>query len=124
ALSTAALAAPGGAALLRAAEMPESETLVKTLYDSLTEPQRKALVFAFDDPLRAKIANNWHITEQRIGKYLDADQNAMVREIFLQLHSEEYRDKVIAQVEHDSGKAGFGDSSVAIFGEPGTGKFQ
>lgn len=124
ALSTAALVAPGGAALVRAAEVPESETLVKTLYDSLTEPQRKALVFAFDDPLRAKIANNWHITEQRIGKYLDADQNAMVREIFLQLHSEEYRDKVIAQVEHDSGKAGFGDSSVAIFGEPGTGKFQ
>ena len=104
--------------------MPKAETLVKTLYDSLSEAQRTALVFAFDDPLRSKISNNWHITEQRIGAFLNADQNAMVREIFLNLHSEEYRDKVMAQVVHDSGAAGFGDSSVAIFGEPGTGKFQ
>jgi len=124
ALSTAALAAPAGTSLIRAAEMPKSETLVKTFYDSLTEAQKTALVFAFDDPLRAKISNNWHITEQRIGAFLNADQNAMVREIFLNLHSDEYRDKVIGQVEHDSGKAGFGDSSVAIFGEPGTGKSQ
>ena len=124
ALSTAALASPAAPSLIRAAGMPKAETLVKTLYDSLSEAQRTALVFAFDDPLRSKISNNWHITEQRIGAFLNADQNAMVREIFLNLHSEEYRDKVMAQVEHDSGAAGFGDSSVAIFGEPGTGKFQ
>lgn len=124
ALSTAALASPTAPSLIRAAGMPKAETLVKTLYDSLSEAQRTALVFAFDDPLRSKISNNWHITEQRIGAFLNADQNAMVREIFLNLHSEEYRDKVMAQVEHDSGAAGFGDSSVAIFGEPDTGKFQ
>lgn len=124
ALSTAALASPAAPSLIRAAEMPKAETLVKTLYDSLSEAQQTALVFAFDDPLRSKISNNWHITEQRIGAFLNADQDAMVREIFLNLHSEEYRDKVMAQVEHDSGAAGFGDSSVAIFGEPGTGKFQ
>ena len=124
ALSTAALASPAAPSLIRAAGMPKAETLVKTLYDSLSEAQLTALVFAFDDPLRSKISNNWHITEQRIGAFLNADQNAMVREIFLNLHSEEYRDKVMAQVVHDSGAAGFGDSSVAIFGEPGTGKFQ
>lgn len=124
ALSTAALASPAAPSLIRAAGMPKAETLVKTLYASLSEAQRTALVFAFDDPLRSKISNNWHITEQRIGAFLNADQNAMVREIFLNLHSEEYRDKVMAQVEHDSGAAGFGDSSVAIFGEPDTGKFQ
>ena len=124
ALSTAALASPAAPSLIRAAGMPKAETLVKTLYDSLSEAQRTALVFAFDDPLRSKISNNWHITEQRIGAFLNADQNAMVREIFLNLHSEEYRDKVMAQVVHDSGAAGFWDSSVAIFGEPGTGKFQ
>lgn len=124
AFSTAALASPAAPSLIRAAGMPKAETLVKTLYASLSEAQRTALVFAFDDPLRSKISNNWHITEQRIGAFLNADQNAMVREIFLNLHSEEYRDKVMAQVEHDSGAAGFGDSSVAIFGEPDTGKFQ
>lgn len=101
-----------------------SETLVKTLYDSLSEAQREALVFSFDHELRLKISNNWHITEQRIGRFLTADQNAMVREIFLKAHSEEYAETVLRQVEHDSGRAGFGDSSIAIFGEPGSGKFQ
>lgn len=101
-----------------------SETLVKTLFDTLSETQRQALVFDFDNPLRTKISNNWHITEQRIGNFLNADQNAMVREIFLKAHSEEYAETVLNQVAHDSGKAGFGDSSIAIFGEPGTGKFE
>lgn len=107
------------------AEAPaHSETLVKTLYDSLNDAQREALVFPFNHGLRTKISNNWHITEQRIGNFLDDDQNAMVREIFLKAHSEEYAAQVIGQVEHDSGRRGFGDSSVAIFGEPGTGEFQ
>jgi hypothetical protein len=107
-----------------AAPATTSETVVKSLYDSLTEAQRQALVFDFENPLRTKISNNWHITEQRIGRFLNADQNAMVREIFLKAHSEEYAATVLKQVTHDSGKAGFGDSSIAIFGAPGTGKFQ
>jgi len=101
-----------------------SETLVKTLYDSLTEEQKKPLVFAFDNPLRTKVANNWHITDQRISSFLNADQNAMVREIFLKAHSDEYAGTVFKQVEHDSGQKGFGDSSIAIFGEPGTNQFE
>lgn len=118
-------AALAGLPLIGAAENASSpETLVKTLFDSLTETQKKALCFSFDDGLRTKISNNWHITEQRIGSFLNADQNAMVLEIFRKAHSEEYADKVIGQVAHDSGKAGFGDSSIAIFGEPGTGKFE
>ena len=101
---------------------PKSETLVKTLYDSLTQEQRETLTFPFDHGLRKAVDNNWHITKPQIGQYLNADQNAMVREIFLNLHSEEYRDEVIGQVAHDSGKKGFGASSIAIFGEPGSGK--
>src|SRR5206468_5945922 len=53
-----------------------------------------------------------------------ADQQAMIKEIFLGLHSPEYAETVLKQVEHDSGKAGFGGSAVALFGEPGTGKFE
>lgn len=121
ALTAAALASP---ATLRAEAAAEPETLVKSLYDSLTEPQRAALAFPFDDPLRNKISNNWHITEQRIGSFLDKDQNAMIREIFLKAHSEEYAEKVIGQVIHDSGNKGFGDCSIALFGEPGTGDFE
>jgi len=121
ALTTAAAVSP--LPLIGAAN-EDPETLVKSLYDSLTEAQKSPLTFAFDDPLRTKISNNWHITDQRIGKFLNADQNAMVREIFKKAHSEEYADIVVKQVEHDSGKKGFGDSSIAIFGEPGTGDFE
>ncbi len=125
ALTSAAIASSSpliGTAAKAAENSPE--TVVKSLYDSLTDAQREPLVFGFNDPLRTKISNNWHITDQRIGNFLDADQNAMVREIFLKAHSEEYAEKVIGQVEHDSGKKGFGDSSIAIFGEPGTDQFE
>lgn len=128
ALSGAALASPLGALAAEStaatAAPPASETLVKTLFDSLSEDQRRVLAFPFDHALRSKISNNWHITEQRIGRFLTADQNAMVKEIFLKAHSDEYADTVYKQVEHDSGQKGFGDSSIAIFGEPGTGQFQ
>ena len=103
---------------------PTSETLVTTLYKSLTEQQMKAIVFPFDHPLRSKVDNNWHITPQRVGKDFSRDQQAMIREIFLKMHSPEYATRVLQQVEHDAGEAGFGDCSVALFGQPGTGKFE
>ena len=107
-----------------AARAATPETLVATLYKSLTEPQQKALCFPFDHPLRSKVDNNWHITDKKISEFLTADQQAMVREIFMKIHSPEYADRVMKQVEQDSDKEGFGSSSVALFGEPGTGKFE
>jgi hypothetical protein len=121
AISSAGLVLPS---TVRAAAGAKSETLVGTLYKSFTEAQRTALCFAWDNPLRTEVDNNWHVTDQHIGKFLTADQNQMVKEIFLGLHSPEYAQTVFKQVEHDSGKAGFGDSSIALFGEPGTGKFE
>jgi hypothetical protein len=104
---------------------PTSETLVTTFHKSLTEAQRKAICFPFEHPLRSKVDNNWHITEQTLDKFYTRDQQAMIKEIFLGLHSPEYADTVFKQVEHDSGKDGFyGGSSVALFGEPGTGRFE
>ena len=101
-----------------------SETLVATLYQSLSEAQRQTVVFPFDHPLRSKVDNNWQITDKKIGEFFTADQQAMIKEIFLGLHSPEYAETVFKQVEHDSGNAGFGGSAVALFGEPGTGKFE
>src|SRR3954465_2165340 len=52
------------------------------------------------------------------------DQQAMVREIFDKLHSEEYKAKVWEQFDSDNkSSGGFGSASIAMFGEPGTGKF-
>jgi len=101
-----------------------SETLVTTLYKSLSEQQRGKIVFPFDHPLRSKVDNNWHITPQRVGKDFTPDQQAMIREIFLKMHSPEYADRVLQQVAHDAGEDGFGASSIALFGQPGVGKFE
>jgi hypothetical protein len=127
--ATTAAAAAGIAPALplfgaAAAHKTDSETLSATLYNSLNEAQRKELCFGFDHPLRLKVDNNWHITPRGIDKALTADQQAMVQEIFMGLHNPEYAQTVYKQVEHDSGKAGFGSSSIALFGTPGTGKFE
>ncbi|HTG45457.1 MAG TPA: DUF3500 domain-containing protein, partial [Verrucomicrobiae bacterium] len=71
-----------------------------------------------------KVDNNWQITDKTLTAFYTPDQQAMVREIFLGLHSPEYAETVMKQVEHDSAKEGFGASAVALFGEPGTGKFE
>src|SRR6266850_3450520 len=101
----------------------KSETLVTSLYKTLTEEQRKEIAFPFDHPLRSKVDNNWHITKKKVSEF-SKDQQEMVRQIFLGLHSPEYAEKVMQQVIHDSGKEGFESSSVALFGEPDTGKFE
>jgi hypothetical protein len=126
-----AAAGAGGLPLLAGAEPKPpaptnatSETLVTTLYQSLTEAQRQSVVFPFDHPLRSKVDNNWHITKQRVGKDFTTDQQAMIREIFLKMHSPEYAERVMKQVEHDAGEQGFGACSIALFGQPGIGKFE
>ena len=126
-LGGVAMTAAGAALPLvgRAAETaPKSETLVATLFKSLKEEQRNAVCFPFDHALRSKVDNNWHITDKTLTAFFDQDQQAMIRDIFVGLHSPEYAERVVKQVEHDSGKEGFGGSSIALFGEPGTGKFE
>lgn len=127
-VAAAGMATPlvlAGAGRLLAEEKPAAnsapETLVTQLHKSLTEDQKKACAFTFDDPLRKKVDNNWFITKVRIGKDFNKDQQKLIEEIFLGLHSPEYAKTVMEQVEHDGG---FNDCSIALFGEPGTGKFE
>jgi hypothetical protein len=94
---------------------------VGQLHASLDETQRKLCTFPFDHPLRSKVDGNWHITKARIGEHFRAEQQAVIRDIFRGLHSPEYAEAVMNQVEHDGG---FGRCSVALFGEPGTGQFE
>ncbi len=117
---------PGiSAAPAMAAASIEPETLVTTLYKSLSDQQKKVIAFGFDHPLRSKVDNNWFITKKSIGELLDKDQQAMVRDIFKGIHSEEYVEKVLQQVEHDnSGDGGFKSCAIAMFGEPGNGDFE
>ena len=99
-----------------------SETIVSQLYDSLSEDQRGKVTFPFEHPLRSKIDNNWHITPHRIGDFYSADQQAMIRDIFRGLHNPDFYDKVEYHIQEDAG--GLKNYSIALFGEPGTGRFE
>lgn len=101
---------------------PDSETLVATLYKSLSEEQRKAMTFPFDHPLRSKVDNNWQITPYQIKKFYTADQQAMIKAIFEGVHNPDYLDQVMAHMQEDGG--GLGNYAIAIFGQPSTGQFE
>ncbi len=122
-LKTAALGTAGLAAAKAAAKYTgSSETLVTTLYNSLSPEQKTKVVFAFDHPLRSKVDNNWHITPYKIQEFFTADQQAMITEIFRGLHNPEFVDKVMYHMDEDAG--GIGNYSIALFGDPGRGAFE
>ena len=106
------------------------ETLVKQLYDSLSEKQRKDVAFDWDheDPkmglLRTRVSNNWHITKPQIaGEYFTKDQQDIIRSVFEGVFTEEWVKKLDKQLKDDAG--GYGkDQNIAMFGKPGDGKFE
>lgn len=102
----------------------DAETLVKSLYRSLSEEQRTQFCLPFDHPRRQDVDNAWYITKARVGKDLTRDQQQMVREIFLGLHHPDYAKSVLQATEHDAGEKGLGECSLALFGSPGSGKFE
>ena len=121
-LKTTAAATLGLAAHAATPATASSETLVATLYQSLTAEQRKTVVLPFGHELRSKVDANWHITPARVGKFFTPDQQAIVREIFGGLHNPEFVDQVLYHVKEDAG--GLENYSVALFGEPGSGQFE
>ncbi len=100
------------------------DTLVANLYKSLNDQQRQMICLPFDHKLRSEVSNNWRINKSRVSQHFTDDQQAMINDIFRGLHSEEYAEKVVRQVETDGGGRNLAGCSVAIFGEPGTGKFE
>jgi len=122
-LKTAALGSVGLAAARAASRFTgSSETLVATLHHSLTAEQKAKIVLPFDHPLRSKVDANWMITPFKIGEFFSPDQQAMVEEIFKGLHNPEFIDKVMYHMQEDAG--GLAHYSAALFGTPGTGKFE
>jgi hypothetical protein len=127
ALALAAGCLPGQ---LLAEEKKPPETLVKVLYDSLKPEQRKEVCFAWDfvekerGLLRTRIENNWKITKPSIkSSFFTADQQDVIRQIFLGMTNPAWHERFDIQLKDDVG--GFGNSqSIALFGEPQSGKFE
>jgi hypothetical protein len=106
------------------------ETLVKTLYESLGEKQKKEICFAWDyheksrGLLRSYLSNNWRITRPAIkSDFYTAAQQNLIRQIFEGLVNPDWIERFDKQFKDDLG--GFGKAqSIAIFGQPGQGKFE
>jgi hypothetical protein len=123
------LRAEGTAAPSGAPENGAPENLVAKLYGTLTPEQKKAICFAWDHTddrglLRLHVSNNWQITKPTIvGDFFTGDQQGMIEALFFGLYHPEWHDRIRKQLRDDAG--GYGKAqSIAIFGEPGTGKFE
>ncbi len=106
------------------------ETLVKTLYQTLSPTQKQAVCFDWDymDPslglLRTRVANNWKITKPTIvSDFYTPEQRALVREIFQGIIDPSWHARFDKQLQDDMGGFGKGQS-LAIFGTPGSDKFE
>lgn len=129
--AAAATAAPLVPAALANAKTKSStpESLVASLYRSLSEEQKKTVCFDWNHKdkrgiLRTHVSNNWHITKPTIASnFFNKDQQDQIEAIFLGLYDVEWHDKILQQIKDDAG--GYGKAqNIAIFGEPGTGKFE
>jgi hypothetical protein len=118
------------APVLAAAEARPPETVVKALFDTLTDQQKSKICFAWDyqDPqrglLRTRISNNWHITQPTINsEFFTGEQQKLIREIFEGMIQPHWHAKFDKQLQDDAG--GYGkQQNIAIFGQPGQGKFE
>lgn len=117
-----------------AAPTPKSaaETAVKALYDSLTDDQKKDICFAWDhqDPkrglLRNFVDNNWQITKHVVrGPFFTAKQQGIIHDVYKGLLSPEWVERFDRQTREDNGGKPWGTfQSIAVFGTPGTDKFE
>lgn len=126
ALGAAACLSPWAAAAKAAAPAAgEPESLVKTLFESLTPGQREKICFPWDHRhpdlglLRTRVDANWLITEQIVNSdFYTADQQEMIRGIFHGIIHPEWHERYHQEQQDDSG--GFGQhNAIAIFGTPG-----
>ena len=127
---TAAAVAAHGLARAEAPAAVTSETLAARLHASLTPVQQKAVCFPWDYKhpkfglLRTRIGNNWNATDPEVASdFFTKDQQRLVREIFEGLVDPAWHERFDTQMEDDCGGFGHGQS-IALIGEPGSGKFQ
>ncbi len=111
------------AASTDAASTDSAETMVVQFYRTLTEKQKEAICRPLDHKDRQRINANWHITDTTIGDDLfTKKQRSIIDQILRSITSEDGYQRFIRQMDDDDG--GMDNYSVAIFGEPGAGKFQ
>jgi len=119
---------------LNAAPSPQSkaETLVKKLYDTLNDKQKKTVCFAWDHVdkkrglLRSHVSNNWHITQPSVSsEFYTKEQQAIVLDIFKSVFNPEWHSRLMKQLKDDTDGADWGEKqNIALFGKPTEEKFE
>jgi len=110
-----------------ASEKSNPESLVKKLYDSLSEKQKGEVAFAWDHQdsklglLRTRVSNNWQITKPEIrSDYYTKDQQEICRAIYEGLFQPEWVKSIDKQLQDDTNNRPWGSAqSIALFGKPG-----
>lgn len=123
-------AAKSEGAVAESTQVKTPESAVKALYDSLTDEQKKAVAFDWDYQhpklglLRTRVAANWRITEPSVkSDFFTAQQQQLIREVFEGIIHPDWHARFDRQLADDDGGYGV-NQRIALFGAPGTGKFQ
>src|SRR5262249_37068571 len=138
--AAAAVAATGGLtvwATPRAAAAPTpksaAETSLKALYETLTPEQKQVICFDWDYKdsrglLRTNVSNTWHTTKPTIDddqRFFTRKQRWLIHDIFKGMFNPEWYGKLLKQLKDDTdGRPWGADQNIAIFGQPGDGKFE
>ena len=101
---------------------PAAETVVISLYDSLTPGQREKVALPWSHPNRARVDANWAIVDETVGDFFNKDQQAMIAEILKGVTSEQFYPQFQKQMQDDGG--GIGNYHVALFGDPSSEQFE
>ncbi len=110
----------------------ETETLIRMLYDGLTESQRGEICFDWDyrdearGLVRRFIANHWQVTRPCVsGSFFKPAQQALIHDIFDSLLNPAWRQSFMRQLADDTKHHPWGqDQSIAILGNPHSGPYQ
>jgi hypothetical protein len=131
------LVLPGLAPQAVAAPTPRSaaEVAVAALYETLTDQQKRAVCFDWDynettgqrrGLLRTRVSNNWQITRHHItSDFFTQRQRGIIYDVFRALYNPDWHTRILRQLHDDTGGRPWGaEQSLAIFGRPGTERFQ
>lgn len=100
-----------------------AEKSVVRFYHSLTPSQKEMIALPFEHELRKRINANWHVTKPRIGEdFYNEEQRRLIDEIVRNVTSPDGYERIKRQTDYDDG--GLDGYSVAVFGTPGSGKFE
>lgn len=99
-----------------------AETAAVRLYQSLSDDQKKVVCFPFDHELRRKIHANWQITKPSVDEFFKPEQQKLIEDVFRGVTSPDGFERFQKQMDEDYG--GLGSYHVALFGEPGSGRFE